>query len=160
MAEAKPAAKRERRPRLGRPGQGCSSPSVVFTGFSAKVTTEIASVPVLPSISRLCSSISPLRSWSWLETQRGTTRRPASFPVTCSWRCARRGAEQTPGPSNHRSGRRAAPTSRPCCCPRRARNPPKPSNWSPGLLLQHKGSFQSHTLHLIESAFCISLFYS
>ncbi len=39
MDEVKPVERPERRLRLAPPEQGCSSPLVVFTGFSVKVTT-------------------------------------------------------------------------------------------------------------------------
>ncbi len=138
----KPAVRPERRLRLAPPEQGCSSPSVVFTGFSAKVTTPSASVLVLRFIWPLCSSIWRLRSWSWLETPLGTTRRPVSSPAICSWRCATT-RSWTNSWAEWPSLRAACcPTSRPCCCPRRPRNPPKANKpiqvcfWNPKALLR------------------------
>ncbi len=108
MDEVKPVERPERRLRLAPPEQGCSSPSVVFIGFSAKVTTPSVSVLVLQSIWPLCSSIWRLKFWSWLETPLGTTRRPYHPPSPAAGGAQRRGAEQTHGPSDHRPGRRTA----------------------------------------------------
>ncbi len=90
----------------------------------------------------LYSSIWRLRSWSWLETPLGTTRRPVSSPVTCSWRCATT-RSWTNSWAEWPSLRAAyCPTSRPCCCPRRPRNPAKPNKqiqvcfWNPKALLR------------------------
>merc|ERR1712072_210622 len=72
------------RPSLVLPRPVSNSLSVVSTVSSARVTTPIVSVPVLPFTLLPFSSTSLPRSSSWLVTLLATTRSPESFPVTCS----------------------------------------------------------------------------
>merc|ERR1712010_34792 len=98
---------------------------VVSTVSFVKETTLNVLVPELPSTLPPSWSTWPPRFWSWLAMPPGTTRRPVSFPDIFNLPSVTMKSSTNSWPVSPLPKEVSCPTSKPSCCPRRLKRPPK-----------------------------------